>query len=128
MRYLFLSFLFMFKVHAWSLYNVDSRKPFYCPQGYIPIISEYKKHFVIPLGGEKGGEIIFSQISTDFVVKGQHSVDQKYYHMHCAKYVKSDCHHCDTSKPDHENYCVHYLHPTKGKQKGCLTKGVIPLF
>tara|TARA_B100000886_G_scaffold336954_2_gene296713 strand:- start:96 stop:431 length:336 start_codon:yes stop_codon:yes gene_type:complete len=103
-------------------------KRLHCPKKYVPIVSEYKKHFVIPLGGTRGSKYIFDLISTDFVVRGRLNGGKKKYLMHCAEFVKADCHHCEPNKPVHENYCVHYIHPTKGSRRGCLARGVIPFY
>ena len=126
----FLVILFTFSplnpANSWYLTNPENNRQLRCPPKYVPIIDEYEKHFVIPLGGKKGSEHIFDLITTDFVSRGRLNGRGGLYHMHCAEFVKSDCHHCDPTKNVHENYCVHYIHPTKGKKQGCLARGVIP--
>ena len=115
-------------IHAWYLLHPETGRPYKCPEKSIPIIDEYEKHFIIPMGGPKGGEYIFDMITTDFLVRGYLNGTKKVHHMHCAEFVKKDCEHCDTTKPSHENYCVHYIHPTKGHQQGCLARGSIPTY
>ena len=121
----FLSSTFCF---AWYMTHPDTKRQLKCPPKYIPIISEYENHFSIPLGGETGSAYIFDMISTDFVMPGRLNGGSKKYYMHCAEFVKKDCHSCETTKLSHENYCVHYIHPQNGKQKGCLARGVIPTY
>ena len=113
---------------AWYLTHPETNKKMYCPTKFIPIISEFEKHFTIPLGGKTGSEYIFDTITTDFVTPGKYNGGKNKYYMHCAKFIKSDCHSCNAKKAIDANYCVHYIHPTKGKRQGCLARGIIPKY
>ena len=124
----FLIIIYANQSFSWYMSHPNTRERLKCPSKYVPIISEYKKHFIIPLGGEKGSEYIFDLISTDFVAPGRFNGGAKKYYMHCAEFIKSDCHHCDPNKKHHENYCAYYIHPSKGAQRGCLARGVIPTY
>ena len=120
--------LYTHSLFAWTIYNTDTGRPYRCPPRYVPIISEFKYHFTIPLGGPKGAALVFDYITTDFIVQGRYNMGRKKYYMHCAEFVKGDCHKCTPTKKHHENYCVHYNHPRKGNQQGCLARGVIPTY
>ena len=119
-------FSLSFPSYSWFMTDVESGRRFYCPPKMIPIISEFNTHFTIPLGGPKGAEVVFDYITTDFSVQGRYNGGRKKYRMHCAEFVKRDCHRCNPTKEHHENYCSHYIHPTKGRQQGCLARGIIP--
>ena len=120
--------LFSSQGWSWTMTHENNGRVLRCPSKYVPIISEFNNHFTIPLGGTKGAEYIFDLITTDFVARGRLNGGPKKYYMHCAEFVKSDCHHCEPNKDVHENYCVHYIHPTKGEKQGCLARGVIPFY
>lgn len=130
MKILFTSLflLYSFNCFSWFLTHNESNRQLTCPSKYIPIISDFKKHFKIPLGGTTGSEFIFDTITTNFVEPGKYNGGKQKYYMHCAKLIKSDCHNCDATNSVDANYCVHYIHPQKGNQQGCLARGVIPSY